>query len=224
MVSITIPQYAVIIPLGETMTSTDFSTDKEKHIRIESNQFIIRTLYPQDANNEFLGWFNQSKMLRGLNISDLNFTLERFRKFISGFDSVNNYFLGIYDKDDDSNILGFYTIDVNLLHKTASITTGIGNAAYVGKGMLWSTIDAVLDYFYAERDIEKFTARILARNYAMLFNFKNNTRFVLEAHLKQECLAPDGSRVDLLVFASYKIATGSKVPHRVDPRHVIEKK
>lgn len=224
MVSITIPKYAVIIPLGEAGTSADFSTDKAKHICIESNQFIIRTLYPQDANEEFLSWFNQSKMLRGLNINDLNFTIESFKKFIVSFNSVNNYFLGIYNKNDDSNILGFYTIDVNLLHKTASITTGIGNDAYVGKGMLWSTIDAVLDHFYAERDIEKFTARILARNYAMLFNFKNNTRFVLEAHLKQECLAPDGTRVDLLVFASYKTATGGKEPHRVDPRHVIEKK
>jgi RimJ/RimL family protein N-acetyltransferase len=154
-------------------------------------------------------------MLRGLNLSKVDFDLAQLSSFIAGFDNYYHYILGIFDSADD-RLVGFYTIDVNRTHKTGSLTTGIGDTSERGKRTLWSTIDAILDHFYAERDIEKFTARILARNYAMLFNFKNNTRFTLEAHLKRECIAPDGKRVDLLVFASFK-----DTPPQIISRHTL---
>lgn len=172
-------------------------------VYIESGDYIVRSLKDTDASEELLGWLNRADMLRGLNLDKVDFNLSQLRAFIAGFDNYLHFILGIFNRNDEK-LIGFYTIDVNRTHKTGSLTTGIGDTSERGKRTLWATIDAILDYFYAERDIEKFTARILARNYAMLFNFKNNTRFVLEAHLKDECLAPNGKRVDLLVFASFK--------------------
>lgn len=172
-------------------------------VYIESGDYIVRSLKDTDASEELLGWLNRADMLRGLNLDKVDFNLSQLRAFIAGFDNYLHFILGIFNRNDEK-LIGFYTIDVNRTHKTGSLTTGIGDTSERGKRTLWATIDAILDYFYAERDIEKFTARILARNYAMLFNFKNNTRFGLEAHLKDECLAPNGKRVDLLVFASFK--------------------
>lgn len=172
-------------------------------VYVESGDYIVRSLKDTDASEELLGWLNRADMLRGLNLDKVDFNLSQLRAFIAGFDNYLHFILGIFNREDD-RLIGFYTIDVNRTHKTGSLTTGIGDTSERGKRTLWATIDAILDYFYAERDIEKFTARILARNYAMLFNFKNNSRFVLEAHLKDECLAPNGKRVDLLVFASFK--------------------
>ncbi len=172
-------------------------------VYIESGDYIVRSLKDTDASEELLSWLNRADMLRGLNLDKVDFNLSQLRAFIAGFDNYLHFILGIFNRNDEK-LIGFYTIDVNRTHKTGSLTTGIGDTSERGKRTLWATIDAILDYFYAERDIEKFTARILARNYAMLFNFKNNTRFVLEAHLKDECLAPNGKRVDLLVFASFK--------------------
>lgn len=172
-------------------------------VYIESGDYIVRSLKDTDTSEQLLGCFNRADMLRGLNLDKVDFNLSQLRAFIAGFDNYLHFILGIFNRNDE-NLIGFYTIDVNRTHKTGSLTTGICNTSERGKRTLWATIDAILDYFYAERDIEKFTARILARNYAMLFNFKNNTRFVLEAHLKDECLAPNGKRVDLLVFASFK--------------------
>ncbi|MCF7647194.1 hypothetical protein KQ944_17785 [Bacillus subtilis] len=172
-------------------------------VYIESGDYIVRSLKDTDASEKLLGWLNRADMLRGLNLDKVDFNLSQLRAFIAGFDNYLHFILGIFNRNDEK-LIGFYTIDVNRTHKTGSLTTGIGDTSERGKRTLWATIDAILDYFYAEREIEKFTARILARNYAMLFNFKNNTRFVLEAHLKDECLAPNGKRVDLLVFASFK--------------------
>lgn len=202
MATITIPKKPVIVQLRPVPAiNTTMKSDGHGAVYLTSNDYVIRSLTPDDVSETFLNWFNTTEMLSGLNIDTLHFSLERMKQFVGSFDNLGHYFLGIFHGEE---IVGFYTIDVNLTHKIGSITTGIGNKNYLGKKTLWSTIDVVLDYFYANRDIHKFTARILAHNYAMLFNFKNNTRFTLESHLKRECLAPDGKRLDLLVFASHK--------------------
>ncbi len=193
----------VIVPLPELDDNATKLKTSHSPVYIESGEYIVRSLKDTDASEELLGWLNRADMLRGLNLDKVDFNLSQLRAFIAGFDNYLHFILGIFNRNDEK-LIGFYTIDVNRTHKTGSLTTGIGDTSERGKRTLWATIDAILDYFYAERDIEKFTARILARNYAMLFNFKNNTRFVLEAHLKDECLAPNGKRVDLLVFASFK--------------------
>jgi RimJ/RimL family protein N-acetyltransferase len=172
-------------------------------VHIETNGYVLRSLIPADATPRFLEWLNSEKMLAGLNLPPLNFSLDQLRGFIAGFDNRNNYLIGIFDKSNQL-LVGFYTIDVNLTHKVGNITTGIGEAGYLGRGVLWTTIDALLDHFYAYRDVEKMTARLLARNFPMLFNFKDNPRFVLEARLSRECRAPDGKRLDILVYASFK--------------------
>lgn len=172
-------------------------------VHIETNGYLLRSLTPDDVSQRFLGWLNDLDMLRGLNLPPLNFTLEQLAAFIGSFDNYHNYFIGIFDKSNNM-LVGFYTLDVNRTHKVAIITTGIGEPDYIGKNVLWLTNDALLDHFYTYRDVDKISARILAKNRRMLFNFVNNTRFAFEAKLKRECLSPDGERVDLLVFASFK--------------------
>jgi RimJ/RimL family protein N-acetyltransferase len=201
MATISIPRCPVFVPLRRAAPHATEGQERSGPVRLESNGYVIRSLRPDDATPAFLAWFSSPQMLAGLNIDDQKFTPQRLRDFIASFDNYRNYFLGIFYQD---MIVGFYTIDVNLTHRVGMLTTGIGERDHLGKGTLWATIDVLLDYFYAHRDVEKFVARILARNWAMLFNFKDNPRFVLEAHLKRECRTPDGRRVDLLIFASHK--------------------
>jgi RimJ/RimL family protein N-acetyltransferase len=176
---------------------------QQKPVMIETNGFVLRSLVPNDINPRVLSWLSGNEMMQGLNLVSLNFDLDQLRAFVGKFDNLHNYIIGIFDKSNGL-LVGFYTIDVDLKHQVGQITTGIGEQAYQGKGTLWATIDALLDHFYAERNVDKISARILAKNYRMIFNFKDNTRFVLEARLTQECLAPNGERVDILLFASFK--------------------
>jgi RimJ/RimL family protein N-acetyltransferase len=175
----------------------------QRSVMLETNGFVLRSLVPDDINPRVLSWLSAGEMMQGLNLASLNFALGQLREFVGKFDNLRNYFIGIFDKSNGL-LIGFYTIDVDLRHRVGQITTGIGEPAYLGKGTLWATIDALLDHFYVERNVDKISARILAKNYRMLFNFKDNPRFVLEGCLREECLAPDGKRVDILLFASYK--------------------
>lgn len=174
-------------------------------VSLAAGRYLLRSLTPGDATPRFLTWLNSPEMLQGLNLSALNFTLEQLRRFIAGFDNRQNYLIGIFARDSGL-LVGFYTIDMNLKHKVGQITTGIGEKAFEGKGALWATNDALLDHFYEHRDIEKMTARILSRNHRMIFNFVGSPTFFFEAKLKEECLAPDGKRLDILVFSSFRDA------------------
>lgn len=170
---------------------------------IETNGYLLRSLTPADVSASFLQWMNSPDMMEGLNLSPINFSAQQLAEYVKQFDNKHNFFIGIFDKANNKPI-GFYTIDINLSHKVGHITAGVGEAGYVGKTVLWATIDALLDHFYLYRNLHKMNARILAKNKRMLFCFVRNPRFNLEAVLKEECLAPTGERVDILLFSSIK--------------------
>lgn len=196
------PSSPVLVSLTDPRPALQGGRVQGKPVRFETHGFIVRSLTPDDMNERILEWLANPEMMRGLNLGGLTFDLARLRSFVAGFDNRTHYFLGIFD--GENVLVGFYTIDVNLTHKVGQLTAGIGERSGNGKKTFWATIDALMDHFYAERDIEKFSARVLASNYRMLFCFKDNSRFIMEARLQQECLAPDGSRVDILSFASFK--------------------
>ncbi|WP_205746385.1 GNAT family N-acetyltransferase [Dyella amyloliquefaciens] len=172
-------------------------------VHIETHGYLLRTVVPGDITTRMVDWVNSEAMRTGLNLPPLNFSLDRLRAFVDGFDSLNNHFIGIFDRAT-AQLIGFYTLDVNLAHKVGNITCGIGEPEYLGRRVLWHTIDALLDHFFTYRDVHKVTARILAKNQHMLFNFIDNTRFVWEAKLQRECLAANGERLDVLVFAAHR--------------------
>ena len=172
-------------------------------VHVETNGFLLRSLVPADATPSVVSWINSDEMRDGLNLAPLNFDLDRLRHFIGSFDGLHNHLIGIFDPANGL-LVGFYTLDVLAPHKVANITCGIGEKEYLGRRVLWRTIDALLDHFFTYRDVDKITARILARNQHMLFNFIDNTRFVWEARLRRECLDPSGKRLDVLVFAAHR--------------------
>lgn len=172
-------------------------------VHIETNGFILRSLTTADITPRFVQWINSRELLSGLNLPALNFTREKLAQFIASFDNRTSYIIGIFDRKNQL-LTGFYTLDVNPTHRTGNITTGLGEHAYEGKGVLWATIDALLDHFFAYRDVDKITARVLANNRRMLFNFVGAPRFVFEARLYKECMGIDGKRTDLLLFTTFK--------------------
>lgn len=184
-------------------TSHSYSGAAGVPVHIQTNGFILRNLTPTDATPQFLQWINSTEMQTGLNLPPLNFTHEKLVQFIKSFDNLNNYLIGIFDAQTQT-LIGFYTLDVNLTHKVANITTGIGESHYEGKGVLWATIDALLDHLFIYRDIYKVNARVLATNRRMIFNFIGNPRFSFAALLYKECVKLDGERVDILLFSAFQ--------------------
>lgn len=171
-------------------------------VHVETNGFVLRTVAPADVTARFAQWLDSEEMREGLNLAPLGMDAARLASFIASFDGLQNHFIGIFDRSNGL-LVGFYTLDVSTVHRVAAMTAGIGEPEYRGQRVYWRTIDALLDHFFTYRQVEKITARVLSRNRSMLFNFIDNPRFVHEACLKKECRAPDGSRLDVLVFAAF---------------------
>lgn len=173
-------------------------------IHIETPDYLLRSVVPEDITAQFLQWINGEELMQGLNLSGVHFTYDSLKQFILSFDNYRNYLIGIFSKTGNE-LIGFYTMDVNRLHKTGNLTAAVGVQTYGGKGVLWNTAKPLADHFFAYRDVDKITARVLAKNYKIIFNFLNNPLFVFEAVLRDECLGIDGKRIDLLVFSAFKV-------------------
>lgn len=172
-------------------------------VQIETRGYLLRSLVASDVTERFLAWINSPEMHAGLNLHGVSFTHAQLVQFVSSFDNLSHYLIGIFEPKQRL-LIGFYTLDINHLHKVGNITTGIGETAHAGKGVLWATIDALLDHFFLYRDVFKITARVLSNNRRMIFNFVGNPRFAFEACLHKECLGAEGQRIDLLVFSAFR--------------------
>jgi len=183
--------------------AVDIDKLRRTPVVIHTNGYTLRNLRHADITERFMGWLNTSEMSSGLNIGPTNFDLPKLTQFIQSFENYRRYFIGIFDSRTNL-LIGFYTIDVTPQHRVGTLTAAIGEEDYKRKDVFHVTIDALLDHFFAERDIEKMTARVIARNWKMLFNLRDSLRFMVDAHLAQECLTPVGDRVDVVSFAAFK--------------------
>jgi len=172
-------------------------------VLIETDNYWLRSLSDFDAGPRMLSWFSDKEMLDGLNLPELNFTQESLRQFIGTFNNKTSYILGIFSKTEEV-LIGFYTIDINLQHRTGQLTAGLGNKTFWGKDVMAETGLGIRDHFFVHRNLAKLSARILARNRRMLYTFIGSPDFVFEARLIKECLAQDGTRLDLLIFSAVK--------------------
>lgn len=57
---------------------------------------------------------------------------------------------------------------------------------------------------FDRRGVDKITSRVLTSNRRLVFAVLNTEHFIYEGTLKQEILATDGSRLDVMVLSAFK--------------------
>jgi hypothetical protein len=171
---------------------------------LETNGYVLRTLEPADITPEVFAWMTRPDMLRGLNLESLGMDIDGFRQMVAKSNNITSHMIGIYRASDSGAMIGFYTLHVNRIHKVGRLTSGMRETDGNGKEIYWATTDALLDHFYVARDVDKISVRILANNYRILFTNRNSPRFIPELTLKNECLMPDGRRIDIVVLSSWR--------------------
>ncbi|MBK3746231.1 GNAT family N-acetyltransferase [Paraburkholderia aspalathi] len=144
-----------------------------------------------------------TRVMLGLNLPMREWNRPTLAKFIGSFDHLTSHMAGIFDQSNDT-MVGFVTLDVNLMQKTAHITAAIGDEAYVGKRVLYEAAPVFIRHLFDEHNLDKISARILASNRQALFNFMMPDVFVFEAKLKQEVIGHTGKREDILVFSAFR--------------------
>lgn len=173
-----------------------------KPVLLETPNFVLRSLKPSDAGPTLASWFDDHAVLSGLNMKAGVVTRKTLPAFIAKFDNYNRHIIGTYAKQD-MRMIGFHQVNVVRAHKLAQISFVMGNRDFRGKPLPDELTAVLVNEFFQHRDVEKFVARVAARNFAALWIMKQSI-FEFEAVLKQDLLLTTGKRSDVVQFRCLK--------------------
>jgi len=184
-------------------------------VAIHSERFIIRSLTPKDISERWCSWSGDPDIMQPLNMPVRPATRETLMKYLSQMNNDRSYLIGVFAKAMGQHI-GFYQIDINKLHRTAGFNVVIGDKQYWGKNVVNETRAGLLTEFFERRGVEKAWGQPLARNFPMIFNYKQQG-WKLEGIMRGQCLSiVDGARVDQYQFGMLRdewraISKGARV-------------
>jgi RimJ/RimL family protein N-acetyltransferase len=166
---------------------------------LKTDRFDLRSVTPSDASDRWLGWAKDPAIMGPLNMPVSAMRREELAAHIASVDNQTRFLIGIFDKADSAQI-GFFMIDVDVMHRYAIFNAAIGEKDWWGKGVVNETRAALLDHLFETRGIEKAIGLPLARNFPALFNYKAQG-WRHEGTLRGQCLSlTDGSRLDQYQF------------------------
>jgi len=173
--------------------------DHGRPVEIETKRFRLRSLKPTDASERWLSWGRDPEVMHPTNAPVRQLTRQELAKYIAGHDNYRRYLIGVFDKASGIHI-GFYYIDVDRTHDTATFNVIIGEKSFWGKGVIDETRAALIDYFFDKLGMAKVCGGPLSRNFPMIFNYKAQGWIyegTLRGHVKSVI---DGSRLDQVRF------------------------
>jgi RimJ/RimL family protein N-acetyltransferase len=173
--------------------------DSGRPIQIETERFRLRSLKPVDASERWLGWVKDPEIVHPANAPVRHMTRQELANYIAGFDNYTRYLIGVFDKSSGIQI-GFFFVDVDRAHDTATFNVIIGEKSFWGKGVVNETRAVLLDYFFEILRMAKVCGGPLSRNFPMVFNYKAQGWIhegTLRSHFKS---VVDGSRLDQIRF------------------------
>jgi len=168
-------------------------------VLLKTDRFELRSATPADATDRWLSWAKDPAVIGPLNMPARAMRREELAGHIASVDNYTRYLVGIFDRTSGIQI-GFFMIDVDLLHRCATFNVAIGDKNWWGKGVVNEARAALLDHFFETRGIEKACGMPLARNFPALLNYKTQG-WRHEGTLRGQCLSlTDGSRLDQYQF------------------------
>jgi RimJ/RimL family protein N-acetyltransferase len=156
-------------------------------------------LRPADASERWQGWAKDPDVMGPLNAPARAMSLDYLAKYASSFDNDVRFLIGIFEKAGGTHV-GFFVIEVDHVHRSATFNVVIGDKTWWGRGVVNETRAALLDYFFEQRGIEKACGAPLTRNFPAVLNYKVQG-WRHEGTLRGHRLSTtDGSRLDQYQF------------------------
>jgi RimJ/RimL family protein N-acetyltransferase len=176
---------------------------RKRPVHLKTERFLLRNLAPSDASERYLGWAADGEVMGPLNVKPARMTREQLAAYISSFDGMNRFLIGIFTLAENLHI-GFYMVEVDPFHDVANFNVVIGDKAYWGQKVVGETRPALIAHFFEDRGVQKVSGQPLARNIPAIFNYKAEgwrLEGILKGHRKS---VMDGKRVDQMQFGMTK--------------------
>jgi [ribosomal protein S5]-alanine N-acetyltransferase len=164
------------------------------------DQVMVRPFTAEDISETYLGWLQDSEVVRYSGQRFRAHTLESCQAYLASFTDSSNHFLAICDQKSGA-MLGTLTVYCSVPHGTADIGIMIGERKVWGKGIGAEAFCLVLSALKASGAIRKVTAGTLAVNQGMV-------RIMEKAGMRHEATRQaqellDGAPVDVVYYATF---------------------
>lgn len=166
---------------------------------IETANFVIRFLTPDDATDRWSAWFDSAYVREALNMDSRPRTKADMQAYIAGFDQSTRILLGVFDKKTGLLVcIGNAQIDWNIGNYL--INTVVGEPAYRNTGVMTELTPPFRDYFFDALGLKTSTASALATN-TVIRKFLESTGWKLAQVLKDHTKSnADGTMIDLYLY------------------------
>jgi RimJ/RimL family protein N-acetyltransferase len=172
----------------------------KKTVRIDSSDYLIRTLTPDDASERWAAWMADPEVAYMLNVKPRGMTRSEIAAYIKTFDQRSDLLWGIFAKRTGQHI-GFFTVNADFAHKQGIVNLLIGEREFRNHGVL-STIRAQFaEYFFEALGLKTMMATALARN-EIIINTLLKGGWKIDKLLKSHVTAhADGAKLDLCLLS-----------------------
>ncbi|HEY6630228.1 MAG TPA: GNAT family protein [Rhizobiaceae bacterium] len=186
-------QRPLVTPLAAAALKPVFVDLADEHYR-------VRTLRPQEVNDDIATWLTDPAVMEGLNAPRKAMGLEAFRTYVASFDNLRRNLVAIRRREDDA-ALGLLVLEVDLRHRLGSLHVIIGESGSRGQKMAQHASLLLVRHFFADRKLEKLTFQPFARNTAAITACERSglrLEGVLRAHRID---GRTGERLDQMLYA-----------------------
>ena len=173
-----------------------------KPVEMETRRFFVRSLKPEDADENYTSWWNDAEIQRGFNQKPRNWDIPRAAQHIEKFNNQDRFHLGIIVKET-LRLIGFITIIADLKQKIAKTNVGLGDKTFWGKDVIIEVREHMLDFIFLTLGMEKAESEIIGRNFSSIFNNKV-LGYASEGILRKHSPSVEGGRADTYLFGLLK--------------------
>lgn len=134
-----------------------------QQFRVETPNFYIRLMTPEDATDRWAVWFESPDVREAINLPHAKRTKADMAAYIRSFDQRHRIICGVFDKTNDL-LVCIATCYVDWTRSDYLINTMIGEPAYRNKGVMTELTPPFRDYFFDALNLKASSATALATN------------------------------------------------------------
>jgi RimJ/RimL family protein N-acetyltransferase len=169
-------------------------------ILLETPNFYMRRLSPDDASDRIGAWFGQAEVAQGLNAEQRPLSRDEVRRWLASFDQQANRVNGIFDKRNDL-LVTIANSQFNWEIRRVLMNIVVGEAAYRHSGVILEASVPVRDLYFEDMKLSVVTGTALSTNRPIVA-FLEGTGFKRRETVKNHrLLRHTGTYADLYLYS-----------------------
>lgn len=167
---------------------------------LKGRKVLLRAFSADDITPRYVGWLNDSAVVRYSNQRFRLHTPESCREYLASFSGTDRNFLAICDASSMA-VVGTLTVYYNVHHGTSDIGILVGDPSTWGRGIGLDAFRTAMEALERTGKVRKITAGTLSVNTGML-RIMQKAGMAWEATRRGQELV-DGQPVDVVYYAKF---------------------